>query len=407
MTGSSSHEASATTTSSNSATTSAGSGCVTCTGDVACPVCDDDEYCVLTLLTCSECPRTYCAKKSSSALQSNSSSTTSGSSSHSSSAKVGGIVGGVVGGVAALAIALLLYLYLKYWSKGKRRTRNLLVAHEEYGDTSDVDPSATPSDKPHTQGSQPMLEPRNRSSAATAVTKASNILPIAYIPGVTAGKRGLAKPHPPLPKHLLRSGDTRSHITLGSSILGDDDDDDEGDNAAIGAAAAAARNISSTSTPSLSEKQSPVGADDALTTAIRARPRLVQISEEEDGAEDDDESPVEKEEPSEKEHTVTTLHLHTSDDDEHSLTLGSYPATEPQQSVRANQDNSDDADNERDLQNSGDADDDGDDDGDDDDDDGSFILDVEVPESLRHLANNSHPPANEGSGSPFEDRFYI
>ncbi|CEP61579.1 Opy2p LALA0_S03e06040g [Lachancea lanzarotensis] len=334
--------------SSGSATaSSAGSGCVTCTSTPPCPVCAEDEQCAISLQRCDQCAQTYCTKKngalssgSSSSSVASSTATTGSNSKSSDSGKIGGIVGGVIGGVGLIVVLLLLYLYLKYWRKNRTRNKEVLVAHEQF-DT-DFDGGRGPSGNTQETGS--LYQPRNRSSAATQMTKASNILPIAYIPGVTAGGRSQSK-LPPLPRHLLRNGDTRSHITLGSSILGDDDNDLEADG------------LASTPKEGVNEDSSG-GSRDALTTAIRARPKLVQINEEED------EEPVEKEFGLEDhEHVHRTSEIHRENEKEPWVTTAIVPSSG--ESSRQEEPHGD----EHRVSS-------GDDDDDDEDDSGSFILDV-------------------------------
>ena len=43
-------------------------GCVICEGTVNCPDCADDEYCIMTSLTCNSCPYTYCVPRSNSSI---------------------------------------------------------------------------------------------------------------------------------------------------------------------------------------------------------------------------------------------------------------------------------------------------------------------------------------------------
>ncbi|CUS21986.1 LAQU0S04e05556g1_1 [Lachancea quebecensis] len=394
---------SSTASSSSAKATSAGSGCVSCQSTPpACPTCADDEYCAVSLLTCSQCPQTYCTKKKSSASGSSSAASATGSvgassGSKKSSARVGGIVGGVVGGVAFIAVLLLLWLYFKYWSKNRSRNKDVVVAREEYaGEYADdkekgefheagAGAGAGGADAAGLRDSRALYQARNRSSAATQMTKASNILPIAYIPGVTAGSRSQHK-LPPLPRHLLRNGDTRSHITLGSSILGGGDDDHESlvdlpleDSAQNADPGQAADGVYS------GGNAEHVASQDALTTAIRARPKLVQISEEDE--EHGDSSSGEAEDTHSGKHFgVTTVILRSSGD------------TSRQDDTVEDVPHSDDED----------------------DDDGSFILDVGMQGSLRNATQGEHASVTaarestlgedmhrEGSGSPFEDKFEL
>ena len=105
----------------------------------------------------------------------------------------------------------------------------------------------------------------------TVHTKASsNVLPIAYIPGVTINqmqphvKPGY-RPHSRAVRGRLNHDDVRSHITLGSSILGSEDNFDlEFDH-------------SVTPVPVKPEMEKAEKPATNLTTAIRAKPRLITI----------------------------------------------------------------------------------------------------------------------------------
>lgn len=128
--------------------------CVTCSSTPKCPSCDDDEECVLTTQTCSTCPKTYCSKVSSSLSSTDSSLTTS---------KIGGIAGG------SAAFALIVVMCLGWWLL-RRRRQKALASGELYKEGA----------------SQRRL---SGSSFATTtnnsiLTRASNILNVAYIPGV-------------------------------------------------------------------------------------------------------------------------------------------------------------------------------------------------------------------------------
>ena len=105
--------------SSATATATGTNGCVECP-TVECPECGSNYYCVLTSLTCTQCPLTYCALKPS--TTDSSSSASASDSNHNGKKNVGAIAGGVVGGVGgAIVIFLGLYFfyYKKYYSKNR------------------------------------------------------------------------------------------------------------------------------------------------------------------------------------------------------------------------------------------------------------------------------------------------
>lgn len=235
--------------------------CVECGTPPPCPQCASDEYCLQTEQTCSQCSTTRCVKKSGS-------SSLNGSHSGGGNGKVvGGIVGGVVGGVVLLAALLLFFLYHRYWKKALRERAEAKASFMDDNELDDADDFTSESDEedrsyhPHAVdremfAAKPPPDHSDRHSTVTVQTRASNLLPIAYIPGVTSGGmfRGLNT------SHLNTAGDMRSHITLGSSILGGIEDEEE---------------------PADHSKNETNRSQDNLTTAIRARPKLVQIQEEE------------------------------------------------------------------------------------------------------------------------------
>lgn len=131
-------------------------------------------------------------------------------------------------------------------------------------------------------------------------------------------------------KRQNAAGDIRSHITLGSSILDGLDDEDDEHNQVLNK-----------------------DADDNLITAIRAKPKLVQIAEEESDKEIQDLDVIEEQtEADDLSHMAKSEASHGNNDE-------------------------------------------------DDDEEGSFILDLEIPESIRESTQGSR------TESPFEDKFEI
>ncbi|CAL9736617.1 protein Opy2p [Monosporozyma servazzii] len=314
-------------------------GCVKCEGTVKCPVCGENEYCVMTSLTCQSCPYTYCAPTTNqtlSGLLSHSSNTTSITSTHNNDTTVHKIVGGVIGTVAGLVLIVLLVWYSFYLRKrnalakanvmGQDKNFNAndieglemddIEDEEDLYDTDDDDDdddeeeqqqqqqpniktinsvitsknsnvSMTPqqyanelrSMHPHANNSLFVAGDR-MSTASTVRTGASNILPIGYIPGVTSGGGTMNSSNHK--NHLNIVGDIRSHITLGSSILDGGSffgDDNTEDNAS-----------SALQRPTVDRRTKPVDSitTSSLTTAIKgSKPKLVQINEE-----DEQETPV-------------------------------------------------------------------------------------------------------------------
>ncbi|CAY70686.1 Hypothetical protein PAS_chr3_0637 [Komagataella phaffii GS115] len=207
--------------------------CVTCSDVPTCPTCKSNEKCVLTARTCSTCPEMSCVHDEN-----------SGSSSSLSSAATGGISAGAVVG-ALVIFSLMGFLYFRYVYKPKKMRQQ----DEEANNVKDMtDDKSTLS---NTQKSGDIdLERRNSSltlstMANTILTKTSNIIPIAYIPGVMVSNSG------------------RSNSTYSKSILSDDNFSSFHEDASIH-----------------NEKRN----DSNTTTAIRAVPRLVNIAEEDDSS---------------------------------------------------------------------------------------------------------------------------
>ncbi|KAM3072783.1 hypothetical protein ACMFMF_007114 [Clarireedia jacksonii] len=176
--------------------------CVLCsdTATPLCPTCADNEICSLVPPTCDECQKTVCVAASAAP----SATVSSSSSSSSSHPNVGAIAGGVIGGV--LAVAAVTYLVWRFciktkrqqyeqdgWAEGQEQTN----AEKDFAMRRDARAST------HTVGS----------IASTVLTRASNIIQIAYIPGVTNRSTPstpglLVPPVPPIPIALSNSSGT-------------------------------------------------------------------------------------------------------------------------------------------------------------------------------------------------------
>ena len=475
---------------SNSTTTTSSDGCVVCPTTPACPSCADDEYCVMTSLTCNKCPTTYCSPRSSGQFSSlnNSTSITSSNSTNGNGHITKVVVGSVIGGIAGLLLLVMIFVYQWYW---KPRRRNNKLQLKDSMDTFDQDDDFTDDDdedeeeilddhniydsneelrnrdsmnnrttldnealdeltslnnysmkrsgrgkdiiqlrdlsnhsstnnlqRPngslqscHTNGSndllrRSMLIPGNRqSSASTIRTNSSNVLPIAYIPGVTSATNARLR-HPnngsksrfnnnfsngSSNSNLNIVGDTGSHITLGSSILGglDEDfdamsmmmdhhhnnnamreniqqqdhidgeyignEDNTGINQDEGHDDIGTMNTDMESAMDTSLGTIKIGLGNNLMTAIKAKPKLIQINEE-------DNDNVTSNATSNN-NTLEHYELDTFDDS-HATEL---------QSIENDSNNNNNNEN------------------DDDDDNGSFLLDVEMPSSLRNeqISNGS------------------
>lgn len=175
-------------------------------------------------LDCTQCPQAYCAVSSSS--------TSTSSKSTSSKASTGAIAGGVVGGVVLIALVVVaVYFVWKHKIKGKRD-------FEQGG----WDGAGDYTDSHHEKGLQSRRTTRatsqgRNSVASTVLTRASNIIQIAYIPGVTnratpTSPTLLVPPVPPIPiatgspagtpnstedQHFFVPGDLRDSVCSGVS----------------------------------------------------------------------------------------------------------------------------------------------------------------------------------------------
>ena len=165
--------------------------CVQCPDSPpTCPVCPSGQTCSLVGGNCDSCQASVCTKVGAS----DSSSPPQPPTKHSSAA--GPIAGGVVGGV--VLIAVITYLLWRFWIKKKRESfvpsewnvddlrSEKSPAHSQFPGNRDARAST------HTVGS----------IASTVLTRASNIIQIAYIPGVTNRSESspdLIPPVPPIP----------------------------------------------------------------------------------------------------------------------------------------------------------------------------------------------------------------
>ncbi|KAK9489918.1 hypothetical protein V1508DRAFT_426571 [Lipomyces doorenjongii] len=170
--------------------------CISCPSSLpSCPTCAADEQCQLTLQTCSSCPTTSCVKNYSAGSSTSPASTTSTSMSSHSSSPLAGIVGGTVGGfVFMCAIVAIIFFFFR-----RRRVRFLGAAGRtpeesvdgdekaSHGPDSDTRPRSVATSGQYQYGD--ISDARQSmhtvaSIASSAITRASNIIPIAYIPGV-------------------------------------------------------------------------------------------------------------------------------------------------------------------------------------------------------------------------------
>lgn len=140
------------------------------------PNCAPDESCQLVSASCDACASTICAKTGALPGQLNE---------PKSSTSAAPIAGGVVGGIAGLAIVSLLLWW--FWWRPKRKAAQQWQSEKR----STIAPS------------QRRSMTSRRSVASTVMSRASNVIQIAYIPGVTVRSPptspGLVPPVPALP----------------------------------------------------------------------------------------------------------------------------------------------------------------------------------------------------------------
>lgn len=163
--------------------------CLKCPSESpSCPPCGKDQTCQLTAQTCDACASTICVPTNS----------VGGSAPTKHSAPAGAIAGGVIGGLAFICI--LTYLFWRFCIRNRRKEWDDQVWSDQQSEHESVE-----------KRSQVGLHPDARQStrsvhsiASTVLTRASNVIQIAYIPGVTNRSPPdtpglLVPPVPPLP----------------------------------------------------------------------------------------------------------------------------------------------------------------------------------------------------------------
>lgn len=136
--------------------------------------CSKNEMCIYSAATCSACTRPMCIPNPSSAAKTN----------------TGGIAGGVVAGI--IVISAVTFFVWWFWIRPKRQEE----LEEEWEAEEEEEKAGAASFE---------LEGRSKrasvhtvaSRTSTMLSRASNIIPIAFIPGVTAD--GSVPPVPPIP----------------------------------------------------------------------------------------------------------------------------------------------------------------------------------------------------------------
>ena len=169
-----------------------------------CPVCASNEVCSLFGGGCETCPTTRCEPV-------NGSSRSSGGGSN----PAGPIAGGVIGGI--VVICILTYLVWRFCIRKRRQEYD-----EKVWRASDYETAGGDFQSARSRASMHSV----RSIASTVLTRASNVIQIAYIPGVTNrsvdSTPDLIPPVPPVPALSSSSGTPRTtqdeHFFLPSDL---------------------------------------------------------------------------------------------------------------------------------------------------------------------------------------------
>ena len=202
---------------------------------------------------------------------------------NSSGPNVGAIAGGVIGGVAFVAV--IVFIVWRYWIK-KRREQQELEA-EEWEEDDIAAAKQRQFNAMHTDA----VSTRTRGSLANSIlSRASNIIQIAYIPGVTnrngSGHNSLlASPVPPIP--AARGSMPRSPLSNTNDALffrpGDIRDSSYSDTSSLGRRDTQYTRQSITPSLARSSMASTVYRDDATvepmpaTAVQRLAPRMVSV----------------------------------------------------------------------------------------------------------------------------------
>jgi len=149
--------------------------CVPCPSSLpVCPVCPNGETCSSTVQTCQACPVTTCIK-----LPAGSPGSSNGGSGNASGGgggggtSIGAIVGGLLG--ALVVIGILGFFTFRHYKKRRQQIDADRPEHEIEKENNNLGHLRDARASTHTVGS----------IASTVLTRASNVIQIAYIPGVT------------------------------------------------------------------------------------------------------------------------------------------------------------------------------------------------------------------------------
>jgi hypothetical protein len=155
--------------------------CVACPGTTpSCPSCSGGKVCSLVPQSCDSCAYTTCVDSNEATP-------------HYSGPNVGAIAGGVIGGVLVAAVAICCF----YWFVIRPRRQKL----EDEWEHEDQDQADDHKANFHMQRSENESVHTVQSVANSILSRASNFIPIAYIPGVMNrdGRGRHVPPVPPIP----------------------------------------------------------------------------------------------------------------------------------------------------------------------------------------------------------------
>ncbi|KAM6514366.1 overproduction-induced pheromone-resistant [Fusarium falciforme] len=160
--------------------------CIECDDSTGlqCPKCSDGESCQFTVpLDCTQCATSSCMKDEEAE-----------SDKGGGGLNIGAIIGGIIGSTVVIAVAT--YLAWRFYIKPKRSQTPTSIKVE------DMDPVQSPEKNTALGGPRPLSTHTVHSIAPTVLTRASNIIQIAYIPGVT-NRATPTSPNLPAPLVLL------------------------------------------------------------------------------------------------------------------------------------------------------------------------------------------------------------
>lgn len=168
--------------------------CVECSTDPpTCPLCKPGEVCTQKSGTCNECPARVCVNIADSGAPQPPAPKPEGGT------NVGAIAGGVVGGV--VFILLMTYLIWRFCIKNRREQYE-----EEYPENQEMyDEYQEKDNSEFNRARDARLSTHSvRSMASTVMTRASNVIQIAFIPGITDRSTHHESSIPPVPSIPLR-----------------------------------------------------------------------------------------------------------------------------------------------------------------------------------------------------------